>query len=286
MAYVTRTIPVGVNYNPYTDSDVGIIVSYNPSTRTVVFKDIDFNALGALLGLTKPFTLEDCVLSPNVNPNAIFKPSTTPPYTLGDFAGYQHLSLATYFPLTNTSEDPVSSSYTAHSYTFIPNDGLYFDNPPTSFSEMFRGVTTINDPDIGLWNTSNITNMYRMFEGATAFNQDISGWNTSSVVNMYGMFVDASTFNADIGGWDTSSVTNMYRMFEGATAFNQDISGWNTSSVTSMSFMFEGATAFNQDLSQWCVPLISSKPTDFDLGANAWVLPKPVWGTCPRGENL
>ena len=66
MAYVTRTIPVGVNYDPYTDSDVGIIVSYNPSTRTVVFKDIDFNALGALLGLTKPFTLEDCVLSPRV----------------------------------------------------------------------------------------------------------------------------------------------------------------------------------------------------------------------------
>ncbi len=259
MAYVTRTIPVGVNYDPYTDSDVGIIVSYNPSTRTVVFKDIDFNALGALLGLTKPFTLEDCVLSPNVNPNALFKPSTTPPYTLGDFAGYQHLS--TYFPLTHTSADPVSSRYVAHPYIFIPNNGLYFDEPPTDFSNMFNDSSTINDPDIGLWNTSNITNMQNMFRGAIAFNQDIGTWDTSGVTDMSYMFVSAPTFNADISGWDTSSVVNMYGVFR-------------------------DATTFNQDLSQWCVPLISSEPTNFDLGADAWLLPKPVWGTCPRGENL
>ena len=47
-----------------------------------------------------------------------------------------------------------------------------------------------------------------MFQGATAFNQDISGWNVSEVTNMSSMFQDASAFNQDISGWDISKVTN------------------------------------------------------------------------------
>jgi hypothetical protein len=51
--------------------------------------------------------------------------------------------------------------------------------------------------------------------------------------------------------------------------------------------MFQDAGAFNQDLSDWCVSLIPSEPVDFDIGADAWVLAnsRPVWGTCPRGED-
>ncbi|WP_366513687.1 BspA family leucine-rich repeat surface protein [Psychrobacter sp.] len=49
--------------------------------------------------------------------------------------------------------------------------------------------------------------------------------------------------------------------------------------------MFAGASSFNQDLSQWCVANIASKPNNFDNDATAWTKPKPVWGTCPRGEN-
>lgn len=48
--------------------------------------------------------------------------------------------------------------------------------------------------------------------------------------------------------------------------------------------MFNNATSFNQDLSNWCVSLIPKKPSNFDLSATAWTLPRPVWGTCPRGE--
>jgi hypothetical protein len=64
-------------------------------------------------------------------------------------------------------------------------------------------------------------------------------------------------------------------------AFNQDIGGWNTSNVDVMYSMFQQATAFNQDLSGWCVTRISSKPSGFDTNASSWVLPRPVWGTCP-----
>jgi surface protein len=38
---------------------------------------------------------------------------------------------------------------------------------------MFSSATAFNR-NIGTWDTSAVTNMFRMFRGATAFNQDIS----------------------------------------------------------------------------------------------------------------
>lgn len=106
-----------------------------------------------------------------------------------------------------------------------------------------------------------ITATGRMFEGATAFNQDISGWNTTEVNSMKEMFYNASTFNQPLNSWDVSNVTDM-------------------------DFMFKDAKAFNQDLSQWCVPLISSLPNSFATGSALIAGNLPVWGTCPRGENI
>jgi len=31
----------------------------------------------------------------------------------------------------------------------------------------------------------------------------------------------------------------------------------------------------------WCVENIPEEPSIFADGADSWVLPKPVWGTCP-----
>jgi hypothetical protein len=48
--------------------------------------------------------------------------------------------------------------------------------------------------------------------------------------------------------------------------------------------MFEINSTFNQDLFMWCVIKILSKPTNFDYLATAWLLSKPIWGTCPNEE--
>jgi surface protein len=104
---------------------------------------------------------------------------------------------------------------------------------------------------IGAWDVSEVTDMWELFRGASAFNDDISGWDTSSVTDMCFMFNGALAFNGDVSGWDTSRVTNMYYMFQGATAFNGDVSGWDTSSVTDMRCMFREARAFNGDVSGW-----------------------------------
>lgn len=135
--------------------------------------------------------------------------------------------------------------------------------------------------DISSWNVSSVTNMSSMFSSANYFNQNIGLWNVSNVLTMDYMFANANAFNQNIGAWDVSSVTNMNTMFGTALTFNQDISGWDVSSVTSMGGMFYNAAAFNQNLSTWCVSLIPSTPFIFATGAAAWVLPKPVWGTCP-----
>jgi surface protein len=162
------------------------------------------------------------------------------------------------------------------SITTINNINSWDVSNITIMGGMF-GTSQFNQ-DISSWNVSSVTNMSGMFFG-TPFNQDIGSWNVSGVTDMGSMF-NNSPFNQDISSWDVSNVTNMGAMFY-STPFNQNIGNWNVSSVTTMSYMFFNAALFNQDLSSWCVTNIPSIPTDFDTGATSWVLPKPVWGTCP-----
>lgn len=130
----------------------------------------------------------------------------------------------------------------------------------TDMSSMFEGATAFNQ-DLGGWNVSNATTMRRMFRDAAAFNGAIGGWNVSNVTDMRLMFSDATAFNQDIGGWNVSNVTDMTNMFGGASAFNQSIGGWDVSSVTMMGGMFSRTAAFNQDIGGWNV----SNVTDMSI---------------------
>ena len=46
-------------------------------------------------------------------------------------------------------------------------------------------------------------NMFR----DSPFNQNIENWNTSNVTNMYEIFNSASDFNQDITGWCVTNIT-------------------------------------------------------------------------------
>ena len=104
---------------------------------------------------------------------------------------------------------------------------------------------------VNIQNTSGVTDMSRMFNGAKSFNQPITKWDTSSVTDMSEMFSGAESFNQPIGNWDTSNVTDMSGMFTKAVSFNQPIGDWDTSKVTDMSGMFFGAKSFNQPIGDW-----------------------------------
>ena len=104
---------------------------------------------------------------------------------------------------------------------------------------------------------------------------------TSGVTRMSDLFLSFPDFNEDIGSWDVGSATEMNGMFVGAESFDQDIGSWDVSKVGNMRQMFREAASFNRDLSGWCVSLIGAEPEDFDANAISWVLPRPLWGTCP-----
>lgn len=105
------------------------------------------------------------------------------------------------------------------------------------------------------WNTSNSTNMSRLFDNSRrnfdSFTHDLSKWNVSLVTNMTYMFFGSFSFNSNLSNWDVSRTTEMRHMFQFAKYFNSDLSNWSTGEVIDMAFMFNCAESFNQDLNQW-----------------------------------
>lgn len=74
------------------------------------------------------------------------------------------------------------------------------------------------------WDTSHVTQMRHMFQGATNFNQDISGWDTSSVQDMSYMFYEAKEFNQDISNWDINNLEDLTGMLIGTDKLDPEIS--------------------------------------------------------------
>jgi surface protein len=142
----------------------------------------------------------------------------------------------------------------------------------SDMARMFAGATSFN-ADIRRWDVSNVTDMSGMLQ-STAFNRDIGGWDVSNVTDMQWMFY-GTPFNHDIGDWDVSSVTNTRGMFA-STPFNQDIGRWDVSNVTSMLSMFWGAADFDQDIGDWDVSRVThmqwmfSEATSFNQNIGRW----------------
>jgi hypothetical protein len=96
-----------------------------------------------------------------------------------------------YYPLTNTATDPTNATWRSTrapaGYIFVPNNGIYADEPITDMNSMFVvGGSLFNDPDIVDWDVSTVTDMTNLFstDGSnTIFAQDISSWNVLNVLS-------------------------------------------------------------------------------------------------------
>ena len=82
-----------------------------------------------------------------------------------------------------------------------------------------------------------------MFRGAFNANPDVSLWNVSNVLNMQEMFYETD-IDQDLKQWDVKNSTNMEKMFYGAKYFNQDLSNWNVDNVENCDSFYEGAEAW------------------------------------------
>jgi len=152
----------------------------------------------------------------------------------------------------------MSSAFENTNFTGHESMSRWNTSNVTNMNRLFRNSTKFNGP-VGSWNTSNVTNMAETFYQASTFNQDLTSWDLGNVTSTSHMFYRAHKFNngeeAGASGqsldWSTGKVENMSGMFRVAVAFNQPVGGWNTSNVTNMERVFDGASRFNQPLGDW-----------------------------------
>jgi len=113
-----------------------------------------------------------------------------------------------------------------------------------SWFEGFSAVTEIRGLDN--LNTSEVTDMSRMFAGCSALRSlDVSRFDTSRVTDMSSMFSGCSSLTElDLYFFDTSKVTDMHAMFNGCKGLTAiDLRSFNTSQVTNMSELFADCSA-------------------------------------------
>lgn len=149
-----------------------------------------------------------------------------------------------------------------------------------NISGLFDGASTIGGfttvPLPKIITLGKIKNMHRAFYNAFS----------------YGMFTFTTPLGTTVfGEMDVSEVTDFSYCFGQGMQVNPDIENWNVASATNMTGMFQIVVDFTtdlwtRDLSKWCVANIISQPANFSLNHPMSVAQKPVWGTCPRGENL
>ena len=124
--------------------------------------------------------------------------------------------------------------------------------------------SSLENLDLGDFNTSNVTNMSNMFRACSSLTSlDLSNFNTSNITKMNSMFCGCSSLtNLDLNNFNTSQVTDMDKMFYGCSSLTSlDLSGFNTSQVTNMDFMFYDCSSLtNLDLNNFN----TSQVTDMD----------------------
>ncbi len=153
-----------------------------------------------------------------------------------------------------------------------------------------------------IFHVRNATEEVKLYSGYSATAWDIDGTNPRQIdsfhpgeeivfvtgAQLWALFAMNKSANWEFGELtDVSNGENFESMFTVCKEFNADISDWDVSNLRAggLDIMFDGCSKFNQDLSQWCVSQIPSKPYCFDRNCTSWTKPKPVWGTCPRGED-
>ena len=179
------------------------------------------------------------------------------------FAGFNNLVNINYNNNFNTSK------VTNMSYMFLPAESGDWDSvvelttnnndvKPTLLNKINNSnvelmvnvglsyYSSLENLDLSIFNTSNVTNMNRMFSNCESLmSLDLSNFNTSQVTDMNAMFGGCSSLTSiDLSSFNTSKVTNTESMFSSCRSLTSlDLSSFNTSNVTNMNAMFGGCSS-------------------------------------------
>ena len=115
----------------------------------------------------------------------------------------------------------------------------------TNMNRMFLSCSKLTSLDLSKFDTSNVENMGSMFSGCSNLTSlDLSKFDTSNVTTMESMFSGCSKLTSlDLSKFNTSNVTNMNGMFSNLKLTTLNLSNFNTSNVTTMANMFNNCSA-------------------------------------------
>ncbi len=142
---------------------------------------------------------------------------------------------------------------------------------PVNSSSLFSSLTSLLNIDFSAFDTSQVTNMYKMFYNSAVTSLDLKNFNTKLVTDMSYMFaqcVNLTSLNVtsfdtlkvtnmdsiffmcsnltslEVTNFETMNVTNMNSMFNACNSLTSlDLSGFNTGSATNMGGMFYQCTS-------------------------------------------
>lgn len=120
----------------------------------------------------------------------------------------------------------------------------------TDMSWMFNGAI-IEELILTTFDTSKVTNFTDMFAGARAKTIDVSTFDTSSGVYFGGMFDETSAETLDIRHFDTSNAEILTSMFSRSKVKTLDLRHFDTSKAHFMNLMFSEAEATTIDISRF-----------------------------------
>ena len=123
----------------------------------------------------------------------------------------------------------------------------------TSTYDMFSNLYGTKEIDFSKFNTSNVTNMGRMFYKNSTPKLNLSNFDTRNVIYMNAMFMEAwGIEELNLSNFDTSNVWFMGNMFKNTHKLkNLDVHHFNTQKVKHMQYMFYGSGATSLDLSHF-----------------------------------
>jgi len=150
----------------------------------------------------------------------------------------------TVYSLNQESETPgwIEAVEVRKEIVKVVFDASFANARPTNTRQWFDQCQKLEEI-IGIenLNTSEVTNMYAMFNDCSALKSlDLSSFNTSKVEIMNYMFYGTGLTALDLSNFDTSNVSTMFAMFAGSVHLTSlDLTSFNTSNVTDMTIMFD-----------------------------------------------